>query len=288
MWWEELDVAHDAFEQMLERAAEIGDESSVPYLHVLLAQVECLRGRYTEAAGHADVAAERAEQAGQETVFAYALALRGLAAAYRGDLDVARRATGRALELARSTSGRPAEQFATAALGLLELSLERPAGAATVLAPLVAFAREHDMAEPGLTRFVPDLVEALVAGDRLAEAEEHLSWYEANAERLERASAQGASARCHGFLAAAGGELGTALAEFERARIHHEQAPMPFDLARTLLALGSAHRRATSAGRHASHSPPRGSSSPPGVRCWESARRRSSPVSAAARRRRGS
>ncbi len=54
MWWEELDVAHDAFERMLERAAEIGDESSVPYLHVLLAQADCLRARYAEAAGHAD------------------------------------------------------------------------------------------------------------------------------------------------------------------------------------------------------------------------------------------
>ena len=244
MWWEELDAAHDAFEQTLARAAEIGDESSVPYLQVLLAQADCLRGRYTEAAAHADVAAERAEQAGQGTVFAYALALRGLAAAYRGDLDEARRATGRALELARSTSGRPAEQFATAALGLLELSLERPERAVDVLAPLVAFAREHGMTEPGLTRFVPDLVEALVACGRLAEAEDHLSWYEANAERLERASAQGASARCRGFLAAAVGELGAALAAFERALIYHEQAPMPFDRARTLLALGSAQRRA--------------------------------------------
>ena len=177
-------------------------------------------------------------------VFAYALALRGLAAAYRGQVDEARAATGRALELARSTSGRPAEQFATAALGLLELSLERSEQAVDVLAPLVVFARDHGMAEPGLTRFVPDLVEGLVACGRLAEAEDHLSWYEANAERLERASAQGASARCRGLLAAAAGELGAALAAFERAHAHHERAPMPFDRARTLLALGSARRRA--------------------------------------------
>ena len=60
-----------------------------------------------------------------------------------------------------------------------------------MLTPLVAFAREQRMAEPGLIRFVPDLVEALVACGRLAEAEDHLAWYEANAERLERVSASG-------------------------------------------------------------------------------------------------
>ena len=244
MWWEELEAAHGAFDGLLERAAEIGDESSVPYVHVLLAQADCLRGRFAEAAAHADVAADRAEQAGQETLFAYALALRGLAAAYRGEVAEARAAAGRALELARTTSGRPAEQFATAALGLLELSLERPDEAADVLAPLVAFARKHDMAEPGLTRFVPDLVEALVACGRLGKAESQLDWYEANAARLERASAQGAAARCRGFLAAAAGELEAALAAFERALAHHERAPMPFDRARTLLALGAARRRA--------------------------------------------
>ena len=244
MWWEELDAAHAAFEQMNRRAAEIGDESSVPYVQVLLAQADCLRGRFVEASAHAAEAAGRAEQAGQETLHAYALALRGLAAAYRGEIEEARASTGWALELARSTSGRPAEQFATAALGLLELSLERAEETVGVLTPLVAFARGQRMSEPGLVRFVPDLVEALVACGRIADAEAHLDWYEGNAERLERVSAQGTAARCRGFLAAAGGDLQTALNAFERARALHERAPMPFDRARTLLALGSARRRA--------------------------------------------
>lgn len=243
MWWDELETAHAAMDRMLGLAAQIGDESSVPYIHVLLAQADCLRGRFAEAAAHAELARERAEQAGQQTVLAYALSLHGLAAAYQGDVEAARADTASALELARTTSGRPAEQFATAALGLLELSLERPEQAVAVLAPLVAFAREHGMAEPGLTRFVPDLVEALAACGRLPEAEELLSWYEANAERLERASAQGAAARCRGFLTATAGDLAGALVAFEVARAHHERVPMPFDLARTLLALGAARRR---------------------------------------------
>ena len=125
MWWEQLDDARTLFERMLAVAEEIGDESSVPYVRVLLAQTECLRGRFCEAGMHADEGALRAEQVGQQTLVAYALALRALADAHRGDEDGTRSAAARALSLAGSTSGRPAEHFATAALGLLELSLAR-------------------------------------------------------------------------------------------------------------------------------------------------------------------
>ena len=244
MWWEQLDEGKAMFERMLAAAEAMGDESSVPYIRVLLAQTECLRGRFAEAAAHADDGALRAEQVGQQTLVAYATALRALADAHRGHEDAARSAAAQALSVAGSTSGRPAEQFATAALGLLELSLGRNAEAAGVLTPLVAFAREHEMLEPGLTRFVPDLVEALVACERLDEAEDHLDWFEANAERLERASGQGAAARCRGLLAAARGDRAGSLVALERALGHHVLAPLPFDRARTLLALGAACRRA--------------------------------------------
>ena len=243
MWWEQLDGAKTSFERMLAVAEEIGDESSVPYVRVLLAQTECLRGGFGEAGAHADEGAVRAEQVGQRTVVAYALALRALADAHRGDEAGARSAAARALVLAGSTSGRPAEHFATAALGLLELSLGRYAEAVDALTPLVAFARRENLREPGVTRFVPDLVEALIAAERLDDAEEELAWFEANAARLERPSGQAASARCRGLLAAGRGDLAGALAELELALELHAGSPIPFDRARTLLALGVARRR---------------------------------------------
>ena len=244
MWWERLDEAKESFERMLAVAEAMGDESSVPYVHVLLAQTECLRGRFADAAAHADEGALRAEQVGQETLVAYALALRALAEAHRGDEDAARSAAAQALALAGSTSGRPAEHFATAALGLLELSLGRNAEAADVLTSLVAFARREELCEPGITRFVPDLVEALIGCERLDEAEDHLGWFEANAERLERASGQSAAARCRGLLAAGRGDLAGSLVALEQALAHLTHVPSPFDRARTLLALGVARRRA--------------------------------------------
>jgi DNA-binding CsgD family transcriptional regulator len=244
LWWERLEEARHGFQEVLAWAHEIGDESSIPYCHVLLAQTECLRGALDVAAMHAEQGAVRAEQVGQQTLIAYSLSLRALAAAYAGDEELARTAGRRALELADSTTGRPAEQFATAALGLLEVSLERPAEAVDVLAPLAAWAHEQDMREPGMTRFIPDFIEALVVLGRLEEAEEHAAWYAANAEQLGRRSALGAAARCRGLLAAARGDTAAALASFEEAVAHHRAAPIPFDLGRSLLALGAARRRA--------------------------------------------
>ena len=244
MWWEQLDEAKSSFEQMLAVADEIGDESSVPYIRVLLAQTECLRGRFDEAAAHADEGALRGEQVGQATLVAYSLALRALADAYRGDEDGARATAAQALALAGGTAGRPAEHFATAALGLLELSLGRYAEAVDVLTPLVAFARRENLREPGVTRFVPDLIEALIASERLDDAEDALAWFAANAERLERAAGQAASSRSRGLLAAGRGDLAGALAELQHALELHDRSPIPFDRARTLLALGVARRRA--------------------------------------------
>lgn len=244
MWWERLDAAVAGFASLRARADRIGDEGSIPYIDVLLAQAECLRGDLAAAAAYAGEATARAEQAGQATLAAYGLAVRALAAAYAGDEALARTAARRALERAGSTTGRPAEQFATAALGLLELSLERDAEAAEVLEPLVAYARRHEMREPGLTRFVPDLVEALIGVGRLDEAEEQLAWYAGNAERLRRGSALGSAARARGFLSAARGDVAVALVCFEEAVAHHRRVPIPFDRGRSLLALGAARRRA--------------------------------------------
>jgi ATP/maltotriose-dependent transcriptional regulator MalT len=244
MWWEELDEACLAFAGLLAEAADVGDESSAPYLHVLLAQAECLRGRFDAAAAHAAEAALRAEQGGQLTLLAYAVALQALVHAHRGEEEQAREAHATAMRLASSTAGRPAEQFATAALGLLELSLEHDEAAVAALEPLVRHAGEHEMNEPGLTRFVPDYVEALVGLGRLDEADGHLERYAGHAERLERRSAQGAAARCRSLLAAARGDLDAARAQLGRALELHQASPIPFDRARTLLALGAAQRRA--------------------------------------------
>ena len=149
-----------------------------------------------------------------------------------------------ARELGRATEFTPVTQFAGAALGLLELSLGHPAEAAEELAPIVELARAEGIDEPGLTRYVPDQIEALVELGRLEEARGLLDWYEGNAERLGRRAAKASAYRCRGLLAAAEGRLDDALGAFERAVAEHDAAPLPFDRSRTLLVQGAALRRA--------------------------------------------
>jgi DNA-binding CsgD family transcriptional regulator len=223
---------------------QLGDQSSLPYVLVLLAQVECLLGDLPAARRHADEGCELAAAAGQETVQAYLLAVRAWADAHTGQVDDARGSAVQALAMAGRVGGRPAEQFARAALGLLELSIDHPAAAATWLEPLVEHARAEGIVEPGATRFVPDRIEALLATGRVEEAAELLDWYAANARRLERPSALAAANRCEALLAAAHGDGAAALTAFEQALERHADLPLPFERARTLLAYGGAQRRA--------------------------------------------
>lgn len=242
MWREELEPATRDYGELADLCRVIGDESSLPYVLVLLAQAECYSAQFAEAAAHAREALELAEQAGQQTLAAYALAVGALVDAHRGREGDARAAGERALELAERTRGAPALQFATTALGLLELSLGRADAAAARLDPLVAFARAEEMREPGLTRFAIDDVEALVELGRLDDAEALLDWCEESAERLGRQAALGNVFRCRALLVASRG--GDPLPTFERALAQHERSLLPFDRARTLLAYGSALRRA--------------------------------------------
>ena len=244
MWQEDIERARAAFRGLIERGREIGDEASLPYLLVLLAQADCLAGELAIARRNADEGYELAEQAGQGSLEAYLLAVRALVDAHAGRADAAREAGEHALALADRMSARPAQMFATAALGLLALSLERPQATVERLKPLIAFAHAEGIAEPGVTRFFVDVVEALIDTAEIEAAESLLESYERNAVRLGRRGAIAQSLRCRGLLAAASGDLASAHTAFERALAEHERSLLPFDRARTLLAYGRAKRRA--------------------------------------------
>ncbi len=244
MWWEERERAGHAFAELIRRGHESGDESFLPYVYVLSAQNECLQGHFDRAASYAAEGREIAEQVGQEALAGYALAVHALVDAHRGRVDEARRDGECSVKLARRTRSTPTWHFATSALGLLELSIARPAAAADRLAPLVEFARAEQMCEPSLTRFTLDYVEAAIGVGRLEEAGAVCDWYESNAARLGRRGALASLWRCRGLLLAAHADLEEARVTLERALAEHDRVPMPFERARTLLALGSVLRRA--------------------------------------------
>ena len=242
MWSDDLEGARNRFETLCERALERGDESTLPLLLAHLSAIDCLLGTWGTAARWADESYDAAVQTGQPPHQAYALAARALVDAHVGSEERTRAEAEDALTLERAP-GAYGSATGRAALALLELSLEKPHEAHEVLEPLVEHYEMEGIVEPGAARFLPDEIEALVALDELERAHSILARLEERARRLGRRSALAASARCRGLLAAAEGDLDSALASFGEALELYAALPLPFERGRTLLALGAAHRR---------------------------------------------
>jgi DNA-binding CsgD family transcriptional regulator len=240
-WIDARARARDALSDLLQRAQDLGDENARPWLLCLLGEVERLDGNLGTALELTREAQETAEQSGQPLFNGIAVALESRVLAQVGRPEKAARAAERALDM---NPDRYTQLVASSGLGHLELTIGSPSGAKARLEPLVAFVRGEAIVEPGVAGFVVDHVEALVELGGRDEAVELLDWYEGNARRLERASALAGCARCRGLLAAQAGDLDAALAVYEDALGWHEQAEIPLDRGRTLLALGAAQRRA--------------------------------------------
>ncbi len=242
-WTDGHEDAAMRLRQSYEDADASGDEWSAPMILSNLAVAEYLQGRWQEAAQIAEEGFEAAQQTGQRGYQAFSLSVRALARASFGLETDARADAEDALALAGERAMGSARIHALWALGLLELSLGRPEETARLLAPERERLLAAGVGEPGAIRFVPDEIEALVALSRLDEAEEVLGWLEERGRALDRASALAAAARCRGLLAAARRDADAAIAAFEDALHEHGRVTIPFEGARTLLALGSTQRR---------------------------------------------
>ena len=242
--WTDRPETAELLRECHEVAESNGDEGSIPIVLAELALAEYHAGRWSDAARVAEDVFQLALQTGQLPQQAWSLSIQALVRASRG-LEVEARADAKeALELAGERRMAVTRIHAVWALGLLELSLGRPEETARLLAPERERLLAAGVGEPGTIRFVPDEIEALIALGRLDEAEERLGWLEERGRALDRASALAAGWRCRGLLAAATTDGEAALEAFERALAQHARVQMPFDRARTLLALGGALRRA--------------------------------------------
>jgi DNA-binding CsgD family transcriptional regulator len=129
------------------------------------------------------------------------------------------------------------------ALGFAELSAGDPAAAHAALEPLTETLPSLGLADPVGLVFLPDEIEALVALGELGRAQPFVELLRRLGEAHDRPWAIAAAARGRGILATAQGELDVAMAAFDEALAAHERVDMPFERARTLLALGRARRR---------------------------------------------
>ena len=86
-------------------------------------------------------------------------------------------------------------------------------------------------------------IEALIEMGRLDKAAILVDRLEQRGQALDRAWAIAVGARSRGLLSAAQGDLLSAQSALERALVAHERLVEPFELGRTLLALGNVQRR---------------------------------------------
>jgi DNA-binding CsgD family transcriptional regulator len=242
-WQDDFEPAVTTLRAAEAESVERGEETSVVWTLARIIPILCAAGAWREALADAERGYELAVVSEQPANQAVLLADLAFVEAHLGREARVREAAAAALIRAGPSGAIMARRLALAALGLLELSLGRPDAARRQLEPLIAEVRSAGIGEPGAMRFVTDNVEALIELGRLEDASSLLDWFEERALALDRRSALASAARCRGLLAAAAGDAGGALELLTAAAGRHANTCVPFESARTLLALGSAQLR---------------------------------------------
>jgi DNA-binding CsgD family transcriptional regulator len=205
-----------------------------------LSWVEFWAGRWALAAAQAARAHEISIQYGLEVPQDH-LPI-ALIAVHRGQLELAREHSERALDLAE-------EQFALhppqhmAILGLVALWSGDASRAAVWLGKADEQAAALGWGEPSIRWWSADFVELLLELGRIDDAVRVLDVWEADATRLGREWVLAHVMRCRGLVAAARGEVDQALALLAQAVAQHEAVADRFGRARAILALGVVRRR---------------------------------------------
>jgi DNA-binding CsgD family transcriptional regulator len=242
-WSGDLRAAAGRFDDLHRRAMEAGEETSLPFLLSQMSETATWAGDWATALRQAREAHTVALQTGQEPIRALVLYSRALVEAHLGFVDEARASARAGLELASQVGSVLAMMLNQGVLGFVELSLDDPAAAHGHLGPLATWLDVVGIRDPGVLRFLPDEIEALVALGKVGKADELLTPYEANAARLERPWAMLAAARCRALHTAASGDSEGAAASLEKALEAHSAFEEPFDRGRALLVLGTIQRR---------------------------------------------
>jgi DNA-binding CsgD family transcriptional regulator len=240
---EELGTARTRLEEMLERARERGDDGSLPELLFWLGELEFRAGNFRLAERHATEGYDVALQAGQQLMVAQLSSTKALARAALGEVDGARAAADEGLALARQLGSAPPTIRNLAALGFLDLSVGDATQAAITLSAAHESARSTGYREPAQFLFAGNLIEALAATEALEQSRGLAAELEADGARLGRTWAVVAGARGRAFAAAAEGALDEASEAVGHALRGQADLPMPFEVARTLLAAGVIERR---------------------------------------------
>jgi DNA-binding CsgD family transcriptional regulator len=213
------------------------DERMRSQLLWLLALTEVWSGRWDLASEYAEQVREISVQYGEDPTDHLSPALIAL---HRGQIAVARGHSQRALALAK---GHLLPQH-VAILGVCDLWSGNPAAALVNLIKAEHTADVRGWDEPNMRWWRADHVEALLQLGRLDEGAQLIADWELAAIRVRRGRALAHVVRSRGLLAAARGDVATALELLAQAADRHAAVGDPFNRGRALLALGVVRLRA--------------------------------------------
>jgi len=213
--------------------------AALPFPLGIRAQLRFRQGRWQEGLADGEEALELATDTGQLALVAFTAGALAEIEAATGREEECRAHAERALAIADPTGSDAIGIYARTALGRLELGLGRFEAAVEQLSWCRAAVRRMGMVEASVAHWAGGLVEALARTSALDDLERLVAELEQAAALTAGAYAAGAAARGRGLLAAEDG-----FAEpLERSAAIFTAAGLPFEVARSRLALGERLRR---------------------------------------------
>lgn len=243
-WTGQLEQARAVLDKIRARCLEKGEEGEHVFISQHVVTTAIMHGDFAEARAVTEDALDRARQLGGHTPQFLTQSLHALLTAFAGQETAARDAIEEALETGRRTGTLRLVARVRSALGFLELSLGNHEATVAAVEPMLARFDPHTTpTELPDAAYLPDVIEALVQLERLAEAEPLITALERNGRRVNRPWMLAVGARSRALLLAAQGDLDGAHAAVSDALAAHQDLPMPFERGRTLLILGQIERR---------------------------------------------
>ena len=240
----DLQTPPTLLEALYRSALEQGDERALTSLLIPMSMRERAAGNWRVAGQYAAEASERCRQSRQGITLLLALSEQAFVSALTGNVDASRAAAEEGLRIAGEAGAFLLVPIHIAVLGFLELSLGDAAATHRLLGPLADGIVAGGLAEPGVARFLPDEIEALIALGEYEAARALLVLLEERARVLDRASALAAAARCRAALEAARADFVATRKSIAHALDQHARLDEPFEFGRTLLVQGGVERRA--------------------------------------------
>lgn len=235
---EELERARQESRILGERARRAGAVASLGGALLIGADVEFRLGDWKAADVRSRDAIRVCGDTGQPAWRGFALSTRARLTAARGLEEESRKAALSAQDIVESEGISAGLRFVHGALGFLSLGLDRVDEATVELETVERILEGSGLEEPTLVPWAPDLVEAYVRAGRDEDARRVLAMHERQAASSRSVFAGATAARCRGMLA------DDFESEFAAALELDDRLPMPFERARTLLALGRRLHRA--------------------------------------------